>query len=377
MISTKLRILSLSLCICFLIGIFSGCGGSASPDNNSAQTPDVSSETKTAAQETAPASTAPEYKELTIYTALPESEIPYYFNAFEKDTGIRINYVRLSAGEMLARITAEGDNANAAVMFGGSSENYMNAAESGLLEPYQPDDLVNVPDTYKDKDGVWVPFYVGALSFTCNSDWFAKNNVEYPKTWDDLLKPEFKDQISMAHPTTSGTSYTILATIVQLMGEEACWEYLAELDNNVRQYTKAGAAPPMEAALGEAAIALTFAHDGLKPAEEGYHLEVMFPEDGTGYEVGAMAILKNGPEKELENAKLFIDWAISQRGQECFIEAKANRLPINITAKVADGLKPLDEIKVIEYDAIWSGENRTRLLEEFTNRIDNAAELKE
>lgn len=363
----KIRFLTMGLVVCMFAALFSGCG---SPESSQ----DTGDDTSTAQKEE---SKEPEYKELTVYTALPESEIPYYFNAFEKDTGIRVNYVRLSAGEMLARVTAEGDNAKAAVMFGGSNEIYISASEEGMLDAYQPKDIVNVPETYVDSEGVWVPFYVGALSFACNSDWFEKNNLEMPQTWDDLLKPEFVDQISMAHPSTSGTSYTILATIVQMKGEDEAWEYLKKLDQNIRQYTKAGAAPPMEVALGEAAIALTFGHDGLKPVEEGYPIEIVFPEDGTGYEIGAMGILKNGPEEEKENAKTFIDWALSSRGQECFIEAKANRLPINRDAKIADGLKTLDEIKVIEYDMMWSSENRERLVEDFSSKIDNAEELKE
>lgn len=368
MSNKKMRLLAFGLATCMLAGLLSGCGSAKSEPEA-----DAGGETTT----TKEAGKKSDSKELTVYTALPESEIPYYFNAFEKDTGIRVNYVRFSAGEMFARVTAEGDNANATIMFGGSNEVYIAAAEAGLLDAYQPKDIVNVPETYVDSEATWVPFYVGALSFACNTDWFEKNNLELPKTWDDLLKPEFADQISMAHPSTSGTSYTILATIVQMMGEDKAWDYLKTLDSNVRQYTKSGAAPPMEVALGEASIALTFAHDGLKPVEEGYPIEIVFPEDGTGYEIGAMAILKNGPEKEKENAKAFIDWSLSPRGQECFIEAKANRLPINREAKIADGLKTLDEIKVIEFDTMWSSENRENLIETFSTKIDNAEELKE
>lgn len=317
------------------------------------------------------------YKQLTVYSALPETELPFYFNAFEKDTGIKINYVRLSAGEMLTRVKAEASNPNASIMHGGSTDTYIAGAKEGLFESYLSPELSNVPEEYKDPEGAWSPFYVGALAFACNKTWFEKNNLEYPKTWNDLLKPEFKGQISMAHPSTSGTSFTILATIIQMMGEDDAWDYLTKLNQNVRQYTKAGAAPPMEVALGEAAIALTFAHDGLKPANEGYPLEIVFPEDGTGYEVGAMALIKNANEKEQENAKAFIDWTLSQRGQELFIESKSNRLPINTNAKVSDGLQPLSEINVIDYDAVWSGENRAQLLDDFAKKIDSAASLKE
>lgn len=362
MFTKRIRICALLLALMMVMATMAGCGPSGTGGEG-----DQGGE----------GNPKPAYGELTVYGALPETELPFYFNAFTKDTGIRVNYVRLSAGEMLTRIKAEAAKPNASIMYGGSTDTYIAAAKDGLLEPYTSPELANVPDEYKDPEGNWSPFYVGALSFACNKDWFEKNNLEYPKSWQDLLKPEFKGQISMAHPSTSGTSYSILATIVQMMGEDSAWDYLAKLNKNVRQYTKAGAAPPMEVALGEAAIALTFSHDALKPANEGYPIEVVFPEDGTGYEVGAVAMIKGGIAEEQENAKLFIDWTLSQRGQECFIESKSNRLPINVKAKVSDGLVNLSDINVIDYDAVWSGENRTRLIEDFTAKIDNAGSLKE
>lgn len=370
MFKKRLRAISMALACGMMLSMLAACGGGeAKPSSDASGAPAQSGgETAKPAE--------PAYKELTVYTALPESEIPVYFNAFEKDTGIKINYVRLSAGEMLARVKAEAANPNAALMCGGSSDNYISASKDGLLEAYQSPELSNVPDKYKDADGVWNPFYVGAIAFACNKDWFEKNKLEYPKSWEDLTKPEFKDQVSMAHPSTSGTSYTILATIVQMLGEDKAWEYFKRLNANVRQYTKAGAAPPMEVGLGEAAIAITFSHDGLKPADEGYPVELSFPQDGTGYEVGGIALIKNGPAKETENAKKFIDWSISKRGQECFIEAKSNRLPINTTAKAADGLIKLEDLKVIKYDAVWCGENRSRLIDDFKTKIDNAEKLK-
>ncbi len=351
------------------------CGGGATTQ---ATTAAPAGDTGTAAATEAAQSAAPSgKKELTIYSAMPESEIPVYLNAFEKDTGIKVHYVRLSAGEMVTRVEAEKAKPNASMMFGGSSDTYISAAAKGLIEPYQSAELANIPEQYHDKEGNWNPIYVGAISFACNSEWFEENNVEYPKTWDDLLKPEFKEQISMAHPSTSGTSYTVLSTLVQLKGEDEAFKYLENLNENVRQYTKAGAAPPMEVGLGEAAIAITFSHDALKPAVEGYPVVVHFPEDGTGFEVGAAALLKDGPADEQENAKLFIDWLMSARGQECYIESKSNRLPVNTNAAVTEGLTPLSELNVIDYDAVWAGENRERLIKRFTDEIDNAGTLKE
>lgn len=67
--------------------------------------------------------------ELTVYTAFPEAEVAYYFNAFEEATGIKVNALRLSAGEMLTRVAAEKDNPQAALMFGGSTDNYIAAVD--------------------------------------------------------------------------------------------------------------------------------------------------------------------------------------------------------------------------------------------------------
>ena len=84
-------------------------------------------------------------KELSVYTAFPESEVIYYFNKFEQETGIKINYVRLSAGEMLTRVEAEKDNPQATLMFGGSTDNYIAAVDKGLLEAYQSPNLDKTP----------------------------------------------------------------------------------------------------------------------------------------------------------------------------------------------------------------------------------------
>ena len=306
---------------------------------------------------------------LTIYTAFPESEVIYYFNKFTAETGIQIEYIRLSAGEMLTRVEAEKENPQAALMFGGSTDNYIAAADRGLFEPYQSPELANTPATYLDPTGTWNPIYVGCIAFACNSDWFKDMGYEYPKTWEDLLDPKYEGEIIMAHPATSGTAYTVLATLIQLKGEEACWDYMTKLSKNISQFTKAGSAAPNAVALGEAAIALTFSHDALQLTPEGYHIELSFPEDGTGFEVGAVALIKNGPADEQENAKKFIDWICSVAGQGSYAENDSFRVPTNTEAPVAEGLVTLDQVPVIDYDAVWASNNKKMYCEQFEEKI--------
>ena len=171
---------------------------------------------------------------------------------------------------------------------------------------------------------------------------------------------------------SSGTSYTTLATLVQMRGEDKAWEYLKKLDQNVGAYYTASSTELVkQVSTGDYAVAIVFYHDGRRAVLDGYPIEVRSPADGIGYEIGACALVRNAPAGERENAGTFLDWMTSARGQECYIEAKSCRLPANSTARAADGLPSLDELNLISYDAEWAGENRSRLVRYFTENIIN------
>ena len=317
----------------------------------------------------------PKYDHLTVYSPLPESETLLYCSAFRKDTGITVDCIHLPAGEMTARLEQERDNPRASVLLGGSADNYIQLREAGLLEAYQSPELTDVSEAYQDEQGVWNPIYIGTLCFACNTDWFARTGTPMPTCWDDLLSPALAGQIVMATPKSSGTSYTTLATLVQMRGEDKAWEYLQKLDQNVGLYTRSGVEPAERVKNGEYAVGIVFSHDAFRAALDGYPIEVCSPADGTGYEIGACALVRNAPERERENARIFIDWLTSSRGEECYIEAKSCRLPANSTARAADGLPSLDEVKLITYDLEWAGENRTRLISYFDTHIYSARTL--
>ena len=312
--------------------------------------------------------------ELTVYTALPEQEALYYFDEFEKETGIKVNFVRLSAGQILARAQAEQGNPQGSVWYGSPSDTLIAASELELLESYKPENADLIPEEYTDSDWDWTPVYVGALGFASNSEWLEDNGLEPPTSWDDLLKPEYADNVSVAHPASAGTAYTVLATLIQLKGEDEAFDYLKSLDKNIRQYTQSGAAPARDAGLGEVAVGIGFAQQILAPMEEGYPITISYPEDGTGYEVGSAAIIKDGPEEELENAKTFIDWTVSKEGQETYSKGGYYRLPVNEDAEIPKGATPLDELNLIEYDAVWAGEVRKEITNKFEEEIGSEDE---
>jgi iron(III) transport system substrate-binding protein len=296
---------------------------------------------------------------------------------FEAMYGITVNYVRMSSGEALARLQAEKDNPTFDIWWGGPIDSFVAAKESGILEQYESPNLVNIinPELMMDVDHYWVGVYVGTLGFATNTNWLAEHpESKAPTSWDDLLKPEFTGQIMVAHPSSSGTSYTALATVLQMRGEEAGWEYIKKYAGQISQYTKSGAAPAKFVGLGEGAVAIVFSHDIVNEIDNNkMPLVLTFPEEGTGYEIGGQAILKGAVH--MQAAKLWYDWAISPEGQALGPKYMAYQAP---TVNGVELSHPeLMEANLINYDFIWAGTNKKAFVDKFTNEIANAENLKQ
>jgi iron(III) transport system substrate-binding protein len=296
---------------------------------------------------------------------------------FETKYGITVNYVRMSAGEALARLEAEKDNPQFDIWWGGPIDSFVAAKGEGLLEAYDSPNYKNLldPAKTKDVDNTWVGIYMGTLGFATNKDWLAAHpGVEAPTSWDDLLKPEFTGQVMVAHPSSSGTSYTALATVLQIRGEEAGWEYLKKYAGQMAQYTKSGAAPAKFVGQGEAAVAIVFSHDIVNEIENNkMPLVLTFPKEGTGYEIGGMGLIKGAAHPQA--ARLWFDWALTAEAQALGPKYTAYQAP---TVKGVELSHPeLLEVNLIDYDFIWAGEHKKEFVDKFTNEIANAENLKE
>ena len=240
----------------------------------------------------APAKTETKQLRLTLYCGLMEDHMAKAIQEFQKDTGIKVDAVRMSSGEVLGRIRAEKNNPKASVWWGGPADAFIAAKNEGLLEKYQSPVAAKIPAKFKDTEGYWTGIYVGYLGFSSNAKLLKEKGIPVPQSWQDLLRPELKGQVSMANPGSSGTAYTMLATIVQLMGEEKGLDYMKKLNGQIKVYQKSGTAPARMAGQGEVTVGLTFLHDGIKYQEEGMKdLVLSAPSEGTGYEIGAVAII--------------------------------------------------------------------------------------
>jgi iron(III) transport system substrate-binding protein len=308
--------------------------------------------------------------ELVLYCSVNETWCRVMSEAFQRETGITVLMTRRSSGETYAQVRAEEGQPRGDVWWGGTGDPHLQAAQEGLTEEYRSERLEELHDWAQNQaeaaDYRTVGIYAGALGFGYNTDLVTEDP---PRCWEDLLDERYRDDIQIANPNSSGTAYTMLATMVQLMGEEEAFEYLRQLDANVSQYTQSGSAPIRAAATGETALGIVFMHDVITHVVQGAPVEVVAPCEGTGYEIGSMSLIAGGPNPE--NARTWYDWALTPEAQELGAEAGEYQVPSNRNARVAEESPDLDEIELIDYDfeRYGSAEERTRLLQLWDEEI--------
>ena len=322
-------------------------------------------------------SVAAQEKVLTLYGSAEPRSVEVLAQGFEDATGVKVNWIRMSSGETLARLRAEKDNPQADVWWGGTLDPHSIAAVEGLTENYCPSIYDELDPRFRDPlgDCKVIGVYVGILGFSANEGLLQEMGIPTPTGWEDLLNPKLKGLIGVANPNTSGTALTTLATQIFRKGEEkgrkldedAGLEYMKALHANIANYTKSGVAPGILAGRGEIAVAIVFLHDVIYQIEEGYPVTALAPKEGTGYEIGGLNLVKGAPQPEL--AKQFMDWVVSAEAQESQAAIGAYQLPTNTTAKVPEVSIPIDSVKTVDYDFKWVAENGVRVTDRWTREV--------
>ena len=257
---------------------------------------------------------------LMVYASCEEDYMTAACDTFQKMFGIKVERMRLSTGQVAAKIEEEKGNPSADIWFGGTNNPYDEAAAKGLLDnSYVPANAAHLlSDLYKDPNGYWYGIYTGILGFMVNKDELARMNLEAPKSWDDLLKDEYKGLIWFSNYNTAGTPKLAVNLMLQMKGHDEGIKYLVDLDKNIKIYTKSGSGPSKNVGTGECVIGIGFLHDGITQIlDNGYeNIQLIIPSDGTACEIGPVAIIKGA--KHPNAAKLFMEYALSP---ECVNQA--------------------------------------------------------
>ncbi|MBM3599142.1 MAG: ABC transporter substrate-binding protein [Alphaproteobacteria bacterium] len=310
---------------------------------------------------------------LVVYCSVLVEWCQLASNEFERKTGTKVTIAAKGSGETFAQIRAEAANPRGDVWWGGTGDPHLQAAELGFTEPYRSPLLGELHPwavSQAEQSGHrTVGIYAGALGFAFNTEQLARKKLEAPRCWKDLLAANLKDEVQISNPASSGTAYTAVATLVQVMGEEPAFAYLKQLHRNVNQYTRSGPAPARAAARGETTIGIMFMHDAVAEAIAGFPVKTAAPCEGTGYEIGSMSIIKGA--RNPENARKWYDWALTGEAQALGARAKSYQVPSNRSAPIPPDAPKLADIKLINYDFAKYGQaaERKRLIERWEKEV--------
>lgn len=310
---------------------------------------------------------------VVIYTSLENEEVVDYLKlAKEQLPDLDIQAIRLSTGELGARMLAERENPQADCIWGWAVTNMEEFVPKGMLKPYHPKGLEQIPARFKDPAGHWVAIDLYAAAFVINTKVIEANNLPMPKGWKDLLNPAYEGKLIMPNPASSGTGFLQVASLLEMFDpdykskpveENKAWDFLKELDKNMGQYIKSGSKPAKLTAAGEYAIGCSFAFVYSSLRKKGFPVAMVLPEEGAGYELEANALLANARHEEA--AKKFLDWAIGRSAMERYAKFK-----LGVTYPGIGGpadLPSLDTIKLAPMDFPWQSKNRAKILEAWQN----------
>lgn len=297
---------------------------------------------------------------LKIYSIIHEEETLALTNLFTQETGIQVQFLRASTGELVNRVIAEKNDPQADVLLGGATNYHIQADKAGALEPYLSPAAKNVPPYALAKDNSWTGFCVLSLGIGINRERFEQKfpGTPYPKTWDDLLNPEFKGEIVLTNPVASSTAYLFVQNQLQRLGWDKGWNYLLSLAPLVGQFPDSGSAPAKLLGTGEYAIGVSYLHAITKYKAQGFDLIAIAPPQTVG-DVDCVSIMKNS--KNPEAAKKFVDFMLSTQAQELMSSIDFT-VPVNPEAKGAEGCVPVSELDLIEYDSAKAASQKEEVL---------------
>ncbi len=313
---------------------------------------------------------------LVIYCSHDSDACELAASEFQRETGIATRVTRKATGEFYAQIRAERANPRGDVWYGGTIDGFLQGADEDLFMAYRSprvDELAPWARSLTERTGYRVnAIYEIVIGFGTLPETLARRKLAAPACWKDLLSPAYKGEIDWSNPVSSGTGYTILATLVAMYGEDGAFDYLRRIKPNVMRWTASGTAQGASIARGEASVGVTFVHEFITYVLQGFPIDIVIPCEGTGAAQGGMAILADAPNPE--EAKRFVDWALSKPAMELANRTRNLIIPANASATLKPEAARFASAKLVDVDPMKFGaaETRKRLLARWQREIGDA-----
>lgn len=272
--------------------------------------------------------TAAKKDQLMVYTSMKEVIIGEIRDAFvKKYPNIEFDYYSAGAGKLMAKLATERQAGRIAadVLWTSEIPDFYQLKSQGVLEKYISPEALAIVSPVKDPDGYFTPARLGTLGIAYNT-----NKIKTPpKTWADLLKPEYKDGFGIANPAISGTAMVSVAMIADNLG----WEYVQKLRANGAKMGQGSGQVVDDTAIGDLKACIGVDYITISKIQDGATLGFAYL-DKMLVIPSPVALLKGSPN--LETAKKFVDFLLSKDGQS--IIASSFTLPIRKDVPIPSGV---------------------------------------
>ena len=298
---------------------------------------------------------------LVVFSPHPLELIDPIISEFESDFDVQVNIVFAGTGELLSKIQDEVDEPTGDVMWGGSITTL--ESNTDLFHPYQSINEDQILVEHQNMSGLVTRFSIIPSVIMVNDNLIGDTRIE---GYEDLLNSKFKGKIAFADPSKSSSSFEHVINQLYAMGSgnpELGWSYLEKFIPQLDGVLLSGSPEVYRGvASGQFTVGLTFEEAAAKYVRDGAPVSIIYPKEGTIVKADGVAIIKQS--KNLENAKAFIDFVTSKEIQE-LISTELNRRSVRLDVGVAEGLKEIDEIYIIQDDSEWISKNKKNVLERY------------
>lgn len=327
----KKRILRAAACLLTSLAVLCGCGDGQAQEEYRLE----------------------ENNKLVIYTSHKEEIYGPIVKEFEERTGIWVEVVTGGTNDLLERIEEENGKDSGDIMFGGGVDS-LNAYRD-CFDPYISSQGTQLDDAYASADGVYTVFSRLPMVIVYNKKLVISAGT--PRSWRDLINSHWKGNIAFADPDRSGSSYTALLAMIQILSqdlskEEVMESFVANLDGDILS----GSGEVLEeVTAGKKLIGITLEETVLKEMEQNADIAMIYPREGTMSVPDGTALIKNAPHRE--NAELFIEFTVSEDVQN-LLEDHLYRRSVRKGAEDS-------EIDEVHYDLDYSEKYREEILAEW------------
>ena len=296
---------------------------------------------------------ANEKMELVLLSAGKESESEKIIEAFNKEyPNITVTHLEKDSGDVLTLVQQKSSDSDVVLLI---AQDSLVPMEPNLYAYTTVNDAKFSADT-KGTDNKWYACSMPLQTFMYNTDLLKGNDV--PKSWFDLADPKYYGKIVLTNPSSSGSAYAQLYMMYKLTGDLSLAEKIAKNGTTYVTDSKSG---PQAVARGEYALTMTGESNVSSAIDNGSPVTYFYPSEGTGKRIEGAGIIDGC--KNLEAAKIFMDWFTGKGGAEAI--RSCGRRPVSTEVPGPAHLPALSELPFFEYDAIEAGKLKKQLRADF------------